>query len=224
MHVEATDPPRPVPAPPRRRNDPVPAEAYPRPLLLRLYLAASRRAAGVARRMLERRRAEGKEDAGRLGERMGEAELGRGPRASSSGSTPRASARRPRSSRCCAGSPRRGRRSTCLVTTGTVTSAQFLADRLPENCLHQYAPHGRAALGEALPRPLAARPRGLDRERALAGDAHRDPRPRHPDAADQRPHLDPELPPLADDARPRRGRSSAASTASSPRTRSPASS
>jgi len=59
MHVEATDPPRPVPAPPRRRNDPVPAEAYPRPFLLRLYLAGSRRAAGVGRRLLERRRAEG---------------------------------------------------------------------------------------------------------------------------------------------------------------------
>lgn len=29
---------------------------------------------------------------------------------------------------------------TCLVTTGTVTSAQYLASRLPEQCLHQYAP------------------------------------------------------------------------------------
>ena len=67
----------------------------------------------------------------------------------------------------------------------------------------------RAALGRALPRPLAPRRRGLDRERALAGDALRDPRPRHPDAADQRPHLDAELPPLADDAAARARRCSA---------------
>jgi 3-deoxy-D-manno-octulosonic-acid transferase len=29
---------------------------------------------------------------------------------------------------------------SCLVTTGTVTSAQFLADRLPESAFHQYVP------------------------------------------------------------------------------------
>ena len=29
---------------------------------------------------------------------------------------------------------------TCLVTTVTVTSAQFLAERLPERCIHQFAP------------------------------------------------------------------------------------
>ena len=29
---------------------------------------------------------------------------------------------------------------TCLVTTVTVTSAAFLADRLPERCIHQFAP------------------------------------------------------------------------------------
>ena len=89
---------------------------------------------------LERRRAEGKEDAGRLGERMGEASLARpgGP----ARLVPRRQRRRgrlaPRDAAPAA--PRRGRRSDCLVTTGTVTSAQFLADRLPENCLHQYAP------------------------------------------------------------------------------------
>jgi hypothetical protein len=51
--------------------------APPRSLLLRLYLAASWRSASLARRALERRRAEGKEDGARLRERMGEAGLPR---------------------------------------------------------------------------------------------------------------------------------------------------
>ena len=46
----------------------------------------------------------------------------------------------------------------------------------------------------------------------------RDLRPRHPDAADQRPHLRAELPALADDGRHGAGAARAASTASSPRT------
>lgn len=113
--------------------------ASPRSLLLRLYLAASSRAGGIARHWLERRRAEGKEDAARLAERMGESALPRpdGPliwfHAASVGEAAsllemlrRLGQARPE--------------LTCLVTTGTVTSSQFLADRLPEGCLHQFAP------------------------------------------------------------------------------------
>ena len=117
----------------------MPPPVPPRSLLLRLYLAASRRSAGVARRALERRQAEGKEDAARLGERMGEAGRPRpdgqlawfhaasvGEAASLIELLRRLQQTRPE--------------LTCLVTTVTVTSAQFLADRLPETCIHQYAP------------------------------------------------------------------------------------
>ena len=117
----------------------MPPPVPPRSLLLRLYLAASRRSAGVARRALERRQAVGKEDAARLGERMGEAGRPRpdgqlawfhaasvGEAASLIELLRRLQQTRPE--------------LTCLVTTVTVTSAQFLADRLPETCIHQYAP------------------------------------------------------------------------------------
>jgi 3-deoxy-D-manno-octulosonic-acid transferase len=109
------------------------------PFLLRLYLAASRRSKHFARRALERRRDEGKEDAERLGERMGQASLPRpdgrlvwfhaasvGEAASLLEMLRRLTLARPE---VC-----------CLVTTGTVTSAKFLADRLPEGCIHQFAP------------------------------------------------------------------------------------
>jgi 3-deoxy-D-manno-octulosonic-acid transferase len=109
------------------------------PFLLRLYLAASRRSQRFARRALERRRDEGKEDAERLGERMGVASLPRpegrlvwfhaasvGEAASLLEMLRRLTLARPG---VC-----------CLVTTGTVTSAKFLADRLPEGCIHQFAP------------------------------------------------------------------------------------
>ena len=107
---------------------------------------------------------------------------------------------------------------TCLVTTGTVTSAQFLADRLPERCLHQFAPV------DVLPwvrrfldhwRPDLAVWTESELWPATLVETHA---PRHPDAADQRPHLDPELPALAGDGRHGPRRCSAASTASSPRT------
>jgi 3-deoxy-D-manno-octulosonic-acid transferase len=117
----------------------VPRTAPPRSLLLRLYLAVSRRSASFARRALERRRAEGKEDGARLGERMGEAGLPRpegrlvwfhaasvGEAASLIELLRRLQQARPE--------------VTCLVTTVTVTSAEFLADRLPETCIHQYVP------------------------------------------------------------------------------------
>ena len=111
----------------------------PRSFLLRLYLAASRRAGGIARRWLERRRAEGKEDPARLPERMGEAAVPRPEgalvwfHAASVGEAASLLEMLRRLSQARPG-------LTCLVTTGTVTSAQFLADRLPETCLHQFAP------------------------------------------------------------------------------------
>jgi 3-deoxy-D-manno-octulosonic-acid transferase len=115
------------------------ADAAPPPsLLLRLYLAASRRAAGLARRTLERRLAEGREDGPRLGERMGRAGLPRPPgrlvwfHAASVGE---AASLLEMLRRLVQARPE----VTCLVTTGTMTSAQFLADRLPERCIHQYA-------------------------------------------------------------------------------------
>jgi 3-deoxy-D-manno-octulosonic-acid transferase len=111
----------------------------PRSALLGLYLAASRRAGRVARPALARRRAAGKEDGERLGERMGRPGLPRpegrlawfhaasvGEGASLLEFLRRLTRDRPDLS--------------CLVTTGTVTSAQYLAPRLPERCLHQYVP------------------------------------------------------------------------------------
>ena len=109
-----------------------------RPALLRLYLAASRRGASFARRRLERRQAEGKEHATRMPERMGEAGLPRPDgqlvwfHAASVGEAASLLEMLRRLQQV--------RGVTCLVTTVTVTSAQFLADRLPETCIHQFAP------------------------------------------------------------------------------------
>jgi 3-deoxy-D-manno-octulosonic-acid transferase len=117
----------------------MPRTAPPRSLLLRLYLAVSRRSAAFARRALERRRAEGKEDGARLGERMGEA--GR-PRPEGqlawfhAASVGEAASLIELLRRLQQTRPELG----CLVTTVTVTSAEFLADRLPETCIHQYVP------------------------------------------------------------------------------------
>lgn len=106
---------------------------------LRIYRAVSRRSGRVAWRLLERRRDEGKEDPHRLGERTGIAGLPRPEgrlvwfHAASVGEAMsllellrRLSQDRPD--------------LTCLVTTVTLTSARFLADRLPERCIHQFAP------------------------------------------------------------------------------------
>jgi len=110
-----------------------------RSALLGLYLALSRRAGGYARRRLKQRQAEGREDANRLDERMGIASRPRpegrlvwfhaasvGEAASLLELLRRLGDERPD--------------LTCLVTTGTVTSAQLLEGRLPECAIHQYAP------------------------------------------------------------------------------------
>jgi len=109
-----------------------------RSALLALYLALSRRAGGVARRLLARRAAAGKEDAARLGERMGQP--GR-PRPEGSvawfhaASVGEAASLLELLRRLETGRPD----LSCVVTTGTVTSAQLLAARLPERAIHQYA-------------------------------------------------------------------------------------
>jgi 3-deoxy-D-manno-octulosonic-acid transferase len=107
--------------------------------LLALYLALSRRAGGVAARVLARRALAGKENRARLGERMGVAGLARPEgrlawfHAASVGEAVsllellrRIGTERPD--------------LTCLVTTGTVTSAEMMAARLPASCIHQFAP------------------------------------------------------------------------------------
>ena len=174
----------------------MPPPVPPRSLLLRLYLAASRRSAGVARRALERRQAVGKEDAARLGERMGEA--GRP---------------RPDGQLAWFHAASVGEAASLIELLAPAAADPAGADlprhhgdghlgavprRSAAGDLHPpVRADGRAALGAPFPRPLAAGPRGLDRERALAGDALRDPCARHPDAARQRPHLQPQLPALA---------------------------
>lgn len=116
-----------------------PPGAPPRSVLLWLYLAVSRRMGGFALRRLKRRRAEGKEDATRLAERTGLAGLPR-----PAGRVVWFHAASVGESASLLELLRRlheGRTDlTCLVTTVTVTSAEFLADRLPEGCIHQFVP------------------------------------------------------------------------------------
>ena len=110
-----------------------------RSALLALYLALSRRAGPVARRVLDRRAAEGKVDPARLTERMGVAGL---PRPEGriawfhAASVGEAASLLELLRRIEVGRPD----LTCLVTTGTVTSERFLAARLPERAIHQFAP------------------------------------------------------------------------------------
>jgi 3-deoxy-D-manno-octulosonic-acid transferase len=106
---------------------------------LALYLALSRHAGGPARRLLRRRAAAGKEDAARLGERRGvpgearpDGRLAWFHAASVGEATSLLELLR----RIETGRPD----LTCLVTTGTVTSAQLLAARLPARSIHQFAP------------------------------------------------------------------------------------
>ncbi len=108
-------------------------------LALGLYHLVSRFGGGLARRTLDRRLAAGKEDAARVGERMGVPGLPRpeGPlawfHAASVGESlsildlvRRLRAQRPN--------------LNILVTTGTITSARLMAARLPEGAVHQFYP------------------------------------------------------------------------------------
>lgn len=111
----------------------------PRSAVLALYLALSRRAGAPALRLLQRRQADGKEHAARLGERMGAAGHDRPDgqlvwfHAASVGEAASLLELLRRLGE--------GRADlTCLITSGTVTSAQFVASRIPEGCIHQFVP------------------------------------------------------------------------------------
>ncbi len=109
------------------------------PLPLRAYLLATARAERPVRALLARRAAAGKEDRARLDERLGRPSRERpeGPliwlHAASVGES---LSLIPLLHRLLPARPE----VTALVTTGTVTSARLLADRLPDRALHQFAP------------------------------------------------------------------------------------
>ncbi len=111
----------------------------PRTLPLALYAAATGLLEPLAPALLRRRARAGKEDAARMGERLGRAGVARpaGPLVWLHGVSVGESlsllpliaafrARRPD--------------LNILVTSGTVTSAQVLAQRLPAGVIHQFAP------------------------------------------------------------------------------------
>jgi len=106
---------------------------------LAAYLAFSERAHGFAERRLNERTTRGKEDAARIGERFGTTGLDR-PKgtlvwfhAASVGESLSILELIKR-----LGDLRGDLRF--LITTGTVTSAAMMADRLPDNAVHQYVP------------------------------------------------------------------------------------
>ena len=110
-----------------------------RSIVLGAYLAWSNRADGAGERILARRLRDGKEDPERQGERRGIASAARpdGPlvwlHAASVGESVSLleMIRRMGEERA---------ELSFLITTGTVTSAQVLADRLPPRCIHQFVP------------------------------------------------------------------------------------
>lgn len=143
--------------PPRRRPRGLSGPTL-RPLALGLYAAATALAEPLAPAILQRRAGRGKEDPARLGERLGRPDRPRpeGPLVWLHGVSvgesvsllPLAEALR-----------RRRHDLNLLITSGTRTSAELLAQRLPDGAIHQYAPvdtpnavgrfldHWRPALG-----------------------------------------------------------------------------
>jgi 3-deoxy-D-manno-octulosonic-acid transferase len=124
--------------------------AIPRPLPLALYGAATGLLSPFAPALLRARAEKGKEDPARLGERLGRASRARpeGPlvwlHGVSVGETqsllPLIAALRARRPDLA-----------LLVTSGTVTSAELLARRLPQDVIHQFAPlDAPAAVGRFL--------------------------------------------------------------------------
>uniref|UniRef100_UPI001B7B692E glycosyltransferase N-terminal domain-containing protein n=1 Tax=Amaricoccus sp. TaxID=1872485 RepID=UPI001B7B692E len=116
---------------------PPPLPAPPRSFLLGCYLALSRRAGGLGRRLLRRRARAGKEDPNRIGERMGIAGV---PRPEGrlvwfhAASVGEAVSLLELLRRLEVGRPD----LACLVTTVTLTSADLLAARLPDRVIHQF--------------------------------------------------------------------------------------
>lgn len=112
--------------------------------MLALYRGLTIAAGPFIARYLDRRLAAGKEDPARIGERMGRASLARPPgplvwlHAASVGE---AVSVLPLAARLQAERPG----IALLLTTGTVTSAQMMAERLPPPAIHQYVPVDRPA-------------------------------------------------------------------------------
>lgn len=103
------------------------------------YALAGRLAAPLVRGYLKRRLARGKEDAARFGERLGVAGIARpaGPLLWIHGaSVGEAQSALPLIARLRQDWPA----ISILVTTGTVTSARLMAERLPPGVIHQYVP------------------------------------------------------------------------------------
>jgi 3-deoxy-D-manno-octulosonic-acid transferase len=111
---------------------------------LAAYLAASWLAGPMARWLLARRAARGREDPARLAERLGRAGAAR-PAGRliwlHGASIGEAQSMLP----LIAAIRGQSRQATCLVSTGTVTSARRMAERLPEGCIHQFVPVDTAA-------------------------------------------------------------------------------
>jgi len=111
--------------------------------LLPLYRVATALAAPLIARHLKKRLASGKEDAERFGERLGEATQPRplGPLVwAHAASVGESLSMLPLIEALVAAHPT----LYVLMTSGTVTSAGLLRDRLPERTLHQYVPVDRA--------------------------------------------------------------------------------
>ena len=110
--------------------------------MLALYRGLTIAAGPLIARYLDRRLAAGREDPVRFGERMGRASLPRPPgpliwlHAASVGE---AVSVLPLVSRLQSERPG----IALLLTTGTVTSAQMMAERLPPPAIHQYVPVDR---------------------------------------------------------------------------------
>jgi 3-deoxy-D-manno-octulosonic-acid transferase len=106
---------------------------------LAVYLAAARLAGPLARWVLARRAAKGREDPARLGERFGRAGVARPEgrliwlHGASVGEAVSLLA-------LIAEVQRQAPDITCLVTTGTVTSARRMVELLPDRCIHQFVP------------------------------------------------------------------------------------